>query len=140
MGKRPAAVDLATWLLWLQVVAGLVISVLVVVFREDLEEAWSPGRSGDSTVQPLDWLCLAPHPDDAEIGTGGTLIRLARSGRAVGVLELSRGERGTQGTPEGREVECVAAAQIMAYSPLTWYAATGKSLPISFASLMMSRY
>ncbi|KAH0389150.1 hypothetical protein KCU92_g359, partial [Aureobasidium melanogenum] len=33
----------------------------------------------------------------------------------------------------------LAAAQIMAYSPLTWYAATGKSLPMSFASLIMSR-
>lgn len=65
------------------------------------------------SIQPLDWLCLAPHPDDAEIGAGGTLIRLGRAGRAVGVLELSRGERGTQGTPEEREAECVAAAQIM---------------------------
>jgi bacillithiol biosynthesis deacetylase BshB1 len=64
-------------------------------------------------VQPLDWLCLAPHPDDAEIGAGGTLIRLARSGRAVGILELSRGEKGTQGTPEERAAECVAAARIM---------------------------
>ncbi|ANE42582.1 bacillithiol biosynthesis deacetylase BshB1 [Deinococcus puniceus] len=64
-------------------------------------------------VQSLDWLCLAPHPDDAEIGAGGTLIRLARAGRAVGVLELSRGESGTQGTPEERAAECVAAAEIM---------------------------
>lgn len=64
-------------------------------------------------VQPLDWLCLAPHPDDAEIGAGGTLIRLAQSGRAVGILELSRGEKGTQGTPEERAAECVAAARIM---------------------------
>ncbi|ABF46597.1 LmbE-like protein protein [Deinococcus geothermalis DSM 11300] len=70
-------------------------------------------RTVYGTVQPLDWLCLAPHPDDAEIGAGGTLIRLAREGRAVGVLELSRGERGTQGTPEEREAECVAAARIM---------------------------
>ena len=43
------------------------------------------------TVQPLDWLCLAPHPDDAEIGAGGTLIRLAQAVRAVGILELTRG-------------------------------------------------
>ncbi len=66
---------------------------------------------------PLDWLCLAPHPDDAEIGAGGTLIRLARAGRAVGILELSRGERGTQGTPDVRVAECVRAAAIMG---LTW--------------------
>ena len=62
---------------------------------------------------PLDWLCLAPHPDDAEIGAGGTLIRLARAGQAVGILELTRGERGTQGTPEQRQAECVDAAHIM---------------------------
>ncbi len=64
-------------------------------------------------VQPLEWLVLAPHPDDAEIGAGGTLIRLARAGRAVGILELSRGERGTQGSPEVRVAECARAAGIM---------------------------
>ncbi len=65
------------------------------------------------TVQPLDWLCLAPHPDDAEIGAGGTLIRLAQLRRPVGILELSRGERGTQGTPQIRQQECIDAAKIM---------------------------
>lgn len=72
-----------------------------------------PFRTVYGTPQPLDWLCLAPHPDDAEIGAGGTLIRLARAGRAVGILELTRGERGTQGTPDEREAECVAAAELM---------------------------
>ena len=67
-------------------------------------------------VQPLDWLCLAPHPDDAEIGAGGTLIRLAQAGRAVGILELTRGEKGTQGTAAERQAECVAAARIMGLS------------------------
>ena len=64
-------------------------------------------------VQALDWLALAPHPDDAEIGVGGSLIRLARANRAVGVLELTRGEGGTLGDPDTRERECVAAAGIM---------------------------
>ena len=67
-------------------------------------------------VGPLDWLCLAPHPDDAEIGAGGALIRVARSGGAAGVLELTRGEGGTQGTPEVRVAECVAAAAVMGLS------------------------
>lgn len=62
---------------------------------------------------PLDWLCLAPHPDDAEIGAGGTLIRLAQSGKKIGILELSRGEKGTQGTPDIRTQECVRSAQLM---------------------------
>ena len=72
-----------------------------------------PARTTYGTPQALDWLCLAPHPDDAEIGAGGTLIRLARAGKAVGVLELTRGELGTQGTPAVRAAECVAAAQLM---------------------------
>ena len=65
------------------------------------------------SVQALDWLCLAPHPDDAEIGAGGTLIRLARAGKKVGILELSRGEGGTQGSVQERAAECVNAASIM---------------------------
>ncbi|SMB88396.1 PIG-L family deacetylase [Deinococcus hopiensis] len=73
----------------------------------------APFSTTHGTAQPLDWLCLAPHPDDAEIGAGGTLIRLAKAGQAAGILEMSRGERGTQGTPEEREAECVAAAAIM---------------------------
>lgn len=72
-----------------------------------------PFQTVHGTPQSLDWLCLAPHPDDAEIGAGGTLIRLAQAGRAVGILELSRGERGTQGTPEVRVAECAQAAAIM---------------------------
>lgn len=63
--------------------------------------------------QPLDLLCLAPHPDDAEIGAGGTLIKAAAGGQAVGILELSQGELGTLGTPEQRIRETQAAAQVM---------------------------
>ncbi|GGJ87366.1 PIG-L family deacetylase [Deinococcus aquiradiocola] len=67
--------------------------------------------------EPLDWLVLAPHPDDAEIGVGGTLLRLAHAGRATGILELTQGEGGTQGDPATREAECRAAAAIL---QLTW--------------------
>lgn len=61
----------------------------------------------------LDWLVVAPHPDDAEIGTGGTLLRLAAAGKATGIVELTRGEMGTLGTPEVRQAECVAAAELL---------------------------
>lgn len=71
---------------------------------------------------PLYALCLAPHPDDAEIGAGGTLAHLARKGLPVGILELTRGEQGTLGTPEIRELECVRAAEILG---LTWRAQLG---------------
>lgn len=70
-------------------------------------------RTTFGEVRPLDALCLAPHPDDAEIGAGGTLVRLAQGGGAVGILEMSRGEKGTLGTPDLREAECVRAAEIM---------------------------
>ena len=80
MGKRPASVDLASWLLWLQVVAGLVVSVLVVIFREDLEEAWSPGRSGDSTVQPLEFVPVILVLYGVVAVTTLTLIPMMRAG------------------------------------------------------------
>ncbi|WP_216323892.1 bacillithiol biosynthesis deacetylase BshB1 [Deinococcus aestuarii] len=75
--------------------------------------AHPPFETTFGAPQPLDWLCLAPHPDDAEIGAGGTLLRLSGAGRPVGVLELSRGERGTQGTPAERAAECAQAARIL---------------------------
>ncbi|WP_261664817.1 PIG-L family deacetylase [Deinococcus sp. Marseille-Q6407] len=73
-------------------------------------------------VQPLDWLVLAPHPDDAEIGAGGTLIRVADAGGHTGILELTRGEMGTLGTPEVRMAECAAAA---AHLGLGWRGTLG---------------
>ena len=71
---------------------------------------------GPPNPAPLDWLALAPHPDDAEIGAGGTLLRLAQQGKRTGILELTRGEGGTQGDPETREAECVAAARLLGLS------------------------
>ena len=58
----------------------------------------------------LDVLAIGPHPDDLELGCGGTLALLARQGRKVGLLHLTQGERGTRGTPEGRRVEAERAA------------------------------
>jgi bacillithiol biosynthesis deacetylase BshB1 len=58
-------------------------------------------------------LAIAPHPDDAEIGCGGTLLKATASGRTTGILELTRGELGTLGTPEARDAEALEAAQIM---------------------------
>jgi N-acetylglucosamine malate deacetylase 1 len=58
----------------------------------------------------LDVLAVGAHPDDVELGCGGTLARLASEGRAVGILHLTRGERGTRGTAEERRAEAEAAA------------------------------
>lgn len=94
MEKRPAAIELASWLLWIQVVAGFVVCVLVVVFRDDLEEAWSPGRSGDSTVQPLDFVPVILVLYGVITLTTLTLIPLMRLGHnwarhAVGLIDVS---------------------------------------------------
>ncbi len=67
---------------------------------------------GDSSAA-LDLLAIAPHPDDAEIGCGGTLLVAAAQGKCTGVLELTRGELGTLGTPEIRDLEALEAAKIL---------------------------
>jgi bacillithiol biosynthesis deacetylase BshB1 len=64
----------------------------------------------------VDALCVAPHPDDAEIFCGGSLIRLQQLGHSTAVVDLTRGERGTHGTPELRAREAEAAAQVMGLS------------------------
>ncbi len=61
----------------------------------------------------LDVLAVAAHPDDVELSAGGTLIRLAAMGYKTGILDLTRGEAGTRGTPELRAQEAAAAAQLM---------------------------
>ena len=61
----------------------------------------------------LDLLAVGPHPDDVELFCGGTLIRAAELGHSTGVLDLTRGERATHGTPEQRAREAAAAAEVM---------------------------
>jgi len=61
----------------------------------------------------LDLLCVAPHPDDAELGMGGTLAREAARGLQVGVLDLTTGTMATNGTPEVRLEESAAASVLL---------------------------
>jgi N-acetylglucosamine malate deacetylase 1 len=68
---------------------------------------------GESSLEPLDLLVIAPHPDDAEIGAGGSLARAASEGKRSGILELTRGEMGSLGTPELRDTEALEAAKIL---------------------------
>jgi bacillithiol biosynthesis deacetylase BshB1 len=62
-------------------------------------------------MQPLDYLVIAPHPDDAELGVGGTMPLLLSQGKRVGVLDLTDGEPTPFGSPEirGRETEAATA-------------------------------
>jgi N-acetylglucosamine malate deacetylase 1 len=56
---------------------------------------------------------LCAHPDDAELVMGGTLAREAAAGRRVALVDLTRGECGSRGTPETRAAEAEAAARIL---------------------------
>lgn len=64
----------------------------------------------------LDILVLAAHPDDAELGAGGTIAKHTAAGLKVGILDLTRGELGTRGTIQTREVEAAEAARILGIS------------------------
>ena len=58
-------------------------------------------------------LVCGPHPDDQELGMGGTIIRLASQGHKVHVLDMTNGEPTPFGSPEIRARESAAAAKIM---------------------------
>ncbi len=64
-------------------------------------------------AEKLDILAIAAHPDDTELTCSGTLAKLAKQGKRVGVLDLTQGEMGTRGTPEQRLVEAQNAAKIL---------------------------
>lgn len=57
----------------------------------------------------LDALVVSPHPDDAELGVGGTIVRLLKQGWKVGVLDLTTGEPTPLGSLERRKAETAAA-------------------------------
>ena len=71
---------------------------------------------------PLDVLVVAPHPDDAEIGIGGTILACRAAGMRVGVIDLTSGEPTPFGAPEIRAAETVRATQILG---LDWRANLG---------------
>jgi N-acetylglucosamine malate deacetylase 1 len=61
----------------------------------------------------LDLLAIAPHPDDVELTCGGTMIKMSQMGYRTGILDLTRGETGTRGTPETRLKEAARAGKIL---------------------------
>lgn len=61
----------------------------------------------------LDLLVIAVHPDDAELGAGGTIAKYVAEGKKVGIVDLTRGELGTRGTAETRDREANDAASIL---------------------------
>lgn len=60
-----------------------------------------------------DILCLTAHPDDVELGCAGTVASAVDAGKTVVIVDLTRGELGSRGTPELRKQEAFAAAEIL---------------------------
>lgn len=63
--------------------------------------------------EKLDILCFGAHPDDVELSCSGTILKHVAMGKRVGIVDLTRGELGTRGTPELREEEAAKAAEIL---------------------------
>ncbi|MDB5133246.1 MAG: mca 3 [Mucilaginibacter sp.] len=61
----------------------------------------------------LDILVLPVHPDDAELGCAGTILKHVAAGKKVGIADLTKGELGTRGSAELREQEAAASARIL---------------------------
>ena len=61
----------------------------------------------------LDILVIAPHPDDAELGMGGSILKFKSEGLRVGVLDLTNGEPTPHGSLEIRARETAAATRIL---------------------------
>lgn len=61
----------------------------------------------------LDILAIGAHPDDIELGAGGTLAKEIANGKKVGLIDLTRGELGTRGTAETRTTEAENARKIL---------------------------
>src|SRR5271156_231817 len=64
----------------------------------------------------IDLLAIAAHPDDVELTCGGTILKTAQEGYRTGILDLTKGETGTRGTPEIRLREAARAGKILRVS------------------------
>jgi len=63
--------------------------------------------------ETAEYLVVAPHPDDAELGMGGTIVKLLRAGKRVAVVDLTSGEPTPFGTPARRRRETRAASAVL---------------------------
>ena len=64
----------------------------------------------------LNILAFGAHPDDVELGCGGTLAKSVAEGKKVGIIDLTQGEMSTRGTVKLRAEESQAAAKILGVS------------------------
>src|SRR5882672_9310332 len=61
----------------------------------------------------VDLLFISAHADDTELSCGGTIAKMVKDGLRVGMIDLTRGEMGTRGTPEERAREARKSARIL---------------------------
>jgi len=61
----------------------------------------------------VDVLAVAAHPDDVELACGATVAKLTKEGYSVAIVDFTRGEMGTRGTPEIRIQESIESSKIM---------------------------
>ena len=64
----------------------------------------------------VDVLAIGAHPDDVELGCGGTIAKLISEGKKVAIIDLTEGELGTRGTNETRAIEAATASEILGIS------------------------
>jgi N-acetylglucosamine malate deacetylase 1 len=64
-------------------------------------------------MEPFQIAAICAHPDDAELVMGGTIARETARGRRVCLVDLTRGESGSRGTPQTREAEAAEAARVL---------------------------
>ncbi|HKO56802.1 MAG TPA: bacillithiol biosynthesis deacetylase BshB1 [Thermoanaerobaculia bacterium] len=66
--------------------------------------------------ETVDILFFGAHPDDIELSAGGTIVKAVGDGLRVGMIDLTRGEMGTRGTPAARKREAANSARILGAS------------------------
>lgn len=64
----------------------------------------------------VDILAIGAHPDDVELGCGGTIAKMISEGKSVAIIDLTKGELGTRGTDKTRKQEAADAAKILGIS------------------------
>src|SRR5690606_24967148 len=64
----------------------------------------------------LDLLVITVHPDDAELGCAGTILKHIAAGKKVGIVDLTQGELGTRGTADTRKQEADDASSLLGIS------------------------
>ena len=69
-----------------------------------------------SSLSACDVLAVGPHPDDVEIGAGGSILLAVAAGQRVAIVDVTRGEMGSRGTVAQRTAEAAAAATALGVS------------------------